>query len=126
VKFLIDHNLSADVATGLNDLGHDAVPVSAYGLKKADDDVIFDRAASEDRIVVSADTDFGMLLAFRKSNKPSVILLRLFNIMQTASEQVAIIEANLPNIKADLEAGSMVVIEPSQVRIRRLPIGGEG
>jgi predicted nuclease of predicted toxin-antitoxin system len=126
VKFLIDHNLSVDVAKGLTELAHDAVAVSAYGLSKADDEVIFERAATEDRIIISADTDFGTLLALRKTNKPSVVLLRLFNTMQTALEQVAIIEANLPNIKADLEAGSMVVIEPSQVRIRRLPIGGEG
>lgn len=125
MKFLIDHNLSATVADGLQELGHDAVPVSAYGMSKADDDVIFDRAAVEDRVIVSSDTDFGMLLAIRQSKKPSIILLRLFGTMQRASEQVALIEANLPNIEVHLNAGCIVVIEPSQVRIRLLPIGGD-
>jgi predicted nuclease of predicted toxin-antitoxin system len=37
------------------------------GLKHADDDVIFQRATAEHRIVVSADADFGTLLAVRSS-----------------------------------------------------------
>ncbi|MDQ7027735.1 MAG: DUF5615 family PIN-like protein [Anaerolineae bacterium] len=123
MKFLIDHNLSAKVADGLQELGHDAVPVSAYDMSRADDDIIFDRAAAEDRVIVSSDTDFGMLLAIRQSKKPSIILLRLFGTMQRASEQVALIDNNLPNIKVHLDAGCIVVIEPSRIRIRLLPIG---
>jgi uncharacterized protein DUF5615 len=38
--------------------------------------VIFERAAVERRIVVSADADFGTLLAVRSSRQPSVIQFR--------------------------------------------------
>ena len=46
------------------------------GLQHADDKVIFERAAGVPRIVVSADADFGTLLAVRSSQQPSVIQFR--------------------------------------------------
>ena len=62
MKFLVDNALSRRVAEQLSGAGHDAVHVGDYGLQAAADETIFDRAADEERIVVSADTDFGTLL----------------------------------------------------------------
>jgi predicted nuclease of predicted toxin-antitoxin system len=39
----------------------------------APDEAIFDRAALEGRTVVSADTDFGTLLALRQESRPSLL-----------------------------------------------------
>ncbi|MGH2866258.1 MAG: DUF5615 family PIN-like protein [Solirubrobacteraceae bacterium] len=50
---------SPRVAGRLNAAGHDAVHVRQYDLQAASDETIFERAATEERIVVSADTDFG-------------------------------------------------------------------
>ena len=73
MRFLVDNVLSPVLATLLERAGHDALHVRAIELHRSDDVVIFGRAAAEDRIVVSADTDFATLLATRSAQKPSVI-----------------------------------------------------
>ena len=76
MRFLVDNALPPILATLLGQAGHDALHVRAIELHRSDDVVIFDRAAAEDRIIVSADTDFGALLATRSAQKPSVIQFR--------------------------------------------------
>jgi predicted nuclease of predicted toxin-antitoxin system len=121
VRFLIDQALSPAVAIELNRAGHDAVHVRELGLQAASDEEIFDRAARDDRVVVSADTDFGTLLAIRKQASPSVILFR-HGSQHRPADQASLLKANLLQLVGALEAGSIVVIQPDRIRIRALPL----
>ena len=121
MKFLIDNALSPTLAILLQQAVHDAIHVRSIGLQHAEDDVIFDRAALEQRIVVSADADFGTLLALRSSRQPSVIQFRGEGSRRPDALARTLL-ANLPQLVDSLEDGCIVTLEPARVRVRLLPI----
>ena len=121
MRFLVDNALSPAVAEGLRQAGHDAAHVRDYGMAAEDDEEIFERAAQEGRVLISADTDFGTILALRKTPKPSVILFRL-STLHHPDHQIRLLLANLTDFSVDLERGCIAVIEDTRIRLRPLPI----
>jgi predicted nuclease of predicted toxin-antitoxin system len=121
VRFLIDNALSPVVAKRLQTAGHDATHVRDYGLQAASDEEILGRAQQEERVVVSADTDFRTLLAMRRERSPSIVLFR-HGTQRRPEPQSETLLANLATIERDLVEGSIVVIEPDRIRVRRLPL----
>ena len=76
MRFLVDNALSPVVAQKLVGAGHDALHVRDLGMQAATDEEIFEVAVGEGRTIVSADTDFGTILALRSTAEPSVLIFR--------------------------------------------------
>ena len=116
MKFLIDNARAPAIATHLRTTGHGAIPVRDCGSGSARDELILERAAIEGRILVSADPDFGGLLAETGAAKPSVPV-----------EEIELLSTTLGHKKGQdaLERGCIAVLEPRKIRVRSLPIGGE-
>jgi predicted nuclease of predicted toxin-antitoxin system len=101
MRFLIDNNLSPLLAESLKAAGHDAVHVRDLAMQAAPDLVVLERTQVDERVLVSADTDFGGLLARSHATGPSVLLIRRL-AGRRAAEQSAIILANLDQIDAPM------------------------
>ncbi len=121
MKLLLDANLSPRVARLLKEAGHDAIHVADIGLLTATDPMILRAAAKEERILLTADSDFGALLALGSLASPSVLLLRSADHLRP-SEQAELIAANLPQIAEDLGKGAIVSLTRDRLRVRELPI----
>ena len=94
----------------------------ALDLHAAEDEEILALAAAEDRVIVSADTDFGSLLALRRQAKPSFVLFRR-GAERRPQQQTALLLGNLETIKDNLLSGAIVTLEQTRIRVRPLPIG---
>ena len=122
MKFLVDANLSPRVAARLRVEGHDVEHVGDVGLLEAEDGPILAHAASTDRVILSADSDFATLLAVTGRSEPSLVLLRSADRL-TPDQQADLIVANLEVVTADLQSGAVVTIGRGHLRVRPLPMG---
>lgn len=121
MRFLPDANLSPRLVGPLTNAGYEVRHVCDLGLATADDATIFDRAEADGDVVITADSDFSMLLAARRSARPSVILLRHVAEMTSEAHDDLLI-ANLPQVVDDLDQGAVVSLSPSRLAVRGLPI----
>ncbi len=90
-------------------------------MQRAPDHLVLARAADEDRVVVSADSDFGALLAAQEASRPSFILFRETNLLR-AEDYADVLVPALPLLEPELRTGCVAVFRSGRLRVRSLPI----
>ena len=120
MKFLIVNALPPRVAELLASMGHDAVHVRSYGMHASSDVEILQRAREEDRIIVSADSDFGVILASQATSHPSFILFREPTLLQ-AQDYIDLLAPVLQVLEPELVSGCVAVFRDERLRVRKLP-----
>ena len=120
MKILVDMNLSPEWIPTLIAGGFEAVHWSSIGNPKAQDAEILEWARRNDWIVFTNDLDFGHILALTRADGPSVIQARAQDLLPENLGEIVI--AALRQNRASLEAGALIVVDESSLRVRILPI----
>lgn len=123
MRFLVDNAISPVVAAKLNTNGHDALHVRDINMHDASDETVFEKAFSDNRVIISADTDFSFILSGWDKKAPSLILFRK-GAERDPLKQIQLLEVNLKDeVLQALEQGSIVILESDKIRIKQLPFG---
>jgi predicted nuclease of predicted toxin-antitoxin system len=117
---LLSTALSPKTVQFLRERGHIAIRANEIGLADARDADLIKYAADNDMIVITADLDFGGILAYTKRKKPSVIIFRLRD--PSPDHVNFLLSLVLPQVEECLSEGSIVIVEDDKVRVRGLPI----
>ena len=104
----------------LREQGHDALHLREQNLHRAADSEIFRKAATEGRVLLTFDLDFGEIVALSGEEKVSVVLFRLHNTRTPhAIDRLNVVLRETAEV---LEKGAIIVVEENRLRVRRLPL----
>lgn len=119
VRFLLNANISHETAEFLNSLGYDAKTVAHFGLEKAEDIKIAQKAIREKRILITLDLDFGEIFYFATKEKFWVIVLRLKDqSVESVNKTLAWFLKSKILEKKEFQ-NTLMIIEEGRIKIRR-------
>jgi len=113
-------NLSPEWVPFLHDAGVDSIHWSVVGRPNAPDVELMTWARDNAHVVFTNDLDFSALLAMTRANGPSVLQLRLQNLLPDAVGQLVL--HVLQQHGDSLENGAIVTLAENATRVRVLPL----
>ncbi len=120
MRLIVDMNLSPQWVDLLVAHGHEAVHWMHLGAATAPDTAIMQAAREQGAIVFTHDLDFGALLAASREQAPSVLQLRMTDVLPEACG--ATVLAALRQFEAELTEGAFLTLDPRGLRARLLPL----
>ncbi len=119
-RLLLDQGLPRSTAKSLRSYGWDAVHVGDIGMSHATDAEIIEKGLTDQRVIVTLDSDFHAQLAVTGAQFPSTIRVRIEGLH--GDELAALLIESWNKIEQQLTEGAMITITQKSIRIRRLPI----
>ena len=120
LKLLADIHISPITVAELRAIGYEIHRVSDFISASASDSQIIELAILESAAIITQDLDFSALVAQSGLNKPSIVSLRVSDAKPHRISRI--LKIVLPQIEQDLQEGSIVSIEETEYRVRKLPI----
>ena len=116
MRFLVDRCAGRRLAEWLGGQGHDVIESRTLGPDPGDR-ALLEWAAREERILVTIDTDFGKLLFVEGGIHSG--LVRLPDV--PAGKRIELMQELLSKHQDQLEAGAIITVRGSRIRISRWP-----
>jgi len=121
MKFKLDENLPEDLTTVFADAGHDVSTVLMQGLKGEQDSRIIEICGEEQRVLVTADSDFSDIRVYPPEKYYGIIFLRLE--VQSRMRINKVVQKLLPHLERELLVGCLWSVDETSIRIRSLNEG---
>jgi len=119
LRFVLDEDVQLSLAAILRDAGHEAVHIQDLGLKGAGDEEVFAEAQSRGSVLVTGDIGLADLRLLSRTDHHGVVLLRMPAELPTDAMNREIMRLLLIVPEREF-AGSIVVVEPGNLRVRRM------
>ncbi len=116
MKFKTDENLPVEVTARLRSEGHDAMSVLEQGLGGESDRRLVEICRTEQRAMITLDTDFADIRAYPPSQGAGYVVFRLQR--QDKESVLAILERLLPMFEQEPLNQRLWIVDEQKVRIR--------
>src|SRR4030067_3825914 len=116
MQFKIDENLPIEIAELLTNAGYNAKTVNDQRLRGGKDPVLIDACKSENRVLVTLDTDFSDIRAYPPQEFSGIIVLRVGS--QSKTHIIGVFNRILSLIDSEPLKEHLWIVEESRIRIR--------
>lgn len=116
LRFKVDENLPVEIATLLQQAGHNALTVMDQRLAGESDTNVAQICKAEDRILVTLDTDFTNIRMYPPQAYPGIMVLRLRQ--QDKLNILTVMSRLLPVLTGELLRNQLWIVNESRIRIR--------
>ena len=121
MHILVNMNLSPQWVDVFENDGHAATHWTSIGEEDASDRTLMQWAKRHEHIVFTHDLDFSAILAASHAAGPSVVQMRMDDVLPSARSQLVL--QVFRQFESELEEGAILSVDLDQARIRHLPLG---
>jgi predicted nuclease of predicted toxin-antitoxin system len=118
VTIVVDEDMHRSVAEPLKQLGYRVLDIRDHGLRGAQDTEVFAFAQRNEAALLTGDLGFSNIAKFPPGSHHGIIVARYPTVMSTQTINREIFKS-LMDIEGEEIKGSIIVLSPGQIRIRR-------